>query len=59
MENISRMLIYKQKPEKNARKNRGVKTEKIGWGAKRHHYSMVIIGRSMFEVHFSKQPWSA
>lgn len=36
-----------------------LKQKKIGWGAKRHHYSMVIIGRSMLEVHFSKQPWSA
>ena len=29
---------------------------KLNCGAERHHYSMFDVGRSMFDVHLSKQP---
>jgi len=36
-----------------------LKQMKLNCGAERHHYSMFNVGRSMFDVHLSKQPCSA
>jgi len=35
------------------------KLMKLNCGAERHHYSMFNVGRSMFDVHLSKQPCTA
>jgi len=32
------------------------KQMKLNCGAERHHYSIFSVGRSMFDVHLSKQP---
>jgi hypothetical protein len=35
------------------------KQMKLNCGAQRHHYSMFSVGRSMFDVHLSKQSLTA
>ena len=33
----------------------GIRKIILNYGAERHHYSMFNVGRSMFDVHLSKQ----
>jgi hypothetical protein len=41
---------------RRAEKNRKIRQMILNCGAQRHHYSMLDVGRSMFDVHLLNQP---